>query len=176
MKKKRIYDRNILTPTVECYTPIIKMSIIMKNTIFRATLICGSLDIAYAIVMAMLGGGSALSVLLSVASGPFGAAVKSWGWMGGIIGLAVHFTIMLVMVASFVLLVKSIRRLSSINTLVLGTIYGCLLYIIMYWVVLSLRWPAVFPQTDPMQIVTALIPHIFLVGIPLAFIVKQNHN
>ncbi|MES2826267.1 MAG: hypothetical protein V4732_21920 [Pseudomonadota bacterium] len=148
----------------------------MKNTIVQATLICGTLDIVYAIIVAMLSGGSALNVLLSVASGPFGAAVKSWGWMGGTIGLAVHFTIMLIMVAFFVLLVKTIRRLSSINTLVLGTIYGCLLYIIMYWVVLSLRWPAVFPQTDPMQIIKALFPHIFLVGIPLAFIVKLSQQ
>lgn len=144
----------------------------MKSTIFKATLICGTLDIAYAIIMAMLSGGSALSVLRSVASGPFGAAIKSWGWTGGIIGLAVHFTIMLVMVVCFVFLVKTIRVLSSINTLILGTIYGCLLYVIMYWVVLSLRWPAVFPQTDPIQIIKALLPHIFLVGIPLALIVK----
>lgn len=143
----------------------------MKSTIFRAMLICGTLDIAYAIIMAMVSGGSALNVLLFVASGPFGAAVKPWGWMGGIIGLAVHFTIMLVMVACFVFLVKSIRILSSINTVVLGTIYGCLLYFIMYWVVLSLRWPTLFPQTDPIQITEALIPHIFLVGIPLALIV-----
>ncbi len=148
----------------------------MKTTIFRATLICGTLDIAFAIIMAMLSGGSALSVLLSVASGPFGAAIKSWGWAGGIIGLAVHFTIMLVMVACFVFLVKFFQALLSINAFVLGTIYGSLLYVVMYWVVLSLRWPTVFPQTDPIQIAKALIPHIFLVGIPLAFIVKRNHK
>lgn len=148
----------------------------MKTVIFRATLICGTLDIAYAIIMAIVGGGSALSVLLSVASGPFGAAIKSWGWAGGVIGLAVHFTIMLVMVACFVFLVKSIRMLSAINPFVLGTIYGCLLYIIMYWVVLSLRWPTAFPQTDPIQIIKALIPHIFLVGIPLALLVKRKQN
>jgi hypothetical protein len=148
----------------------------MKNTIIKATLICGTLDIAYAIIMAMLSGGSALNVLLSVASGPFGGAIKSWSWMGGVIGLAVHFGIMLVMVVCFVFLVRSIRVLSSINTFVLGTIYGCLLYLIMYWIVLSLRWPAVFPQTDPMQIIKALLPHIFLVGIPLAFIVKTTKN
>lgn len=31
----------------------------MKSTIIKATLICGSLDIAYAIIMAMIKGGSA---------------------------------------------------------------------------------------------------------------------
>jgi hypothetical protein len=146
----------------------------MKSIIIKATLICGSLDIAYAIMMAMIKGGSVLGVLHAVASGPFGGEIKSLGWIAGLIGLAVHFFIMLIMVAIFVLLVKSFRILSSVNTLLLGSIYGCLLYIIMYWIVLSLRWPAIFPQTDPMQIATSLIPHIFLVGIPLAIIVKRS--
>lgn len=146
----------------------------MKSAIFRATLICGTLDIAYAIIMAVLGGGSALKVLLFVASGPLGEAVKSWGWLGGIIGLGVHFAIMLIMVATFVFIVKSIRVLSSLNTFVLGAIYGSLLYFIMYWVVLSFRWPSIFPLTDLMQITEALIPHVFLIGIPLAFIVKST--
>jgi hypothetical protein len=145
----------------------------MKSAILKATLICGTLDIAYAIIMTILGGGSALNVLIFVASGPFGEAAKSWGWAGGIIGLAVHFAIMLVMVTCFVFLIRSIRILSSVNTIVLGTIYGCLLYLIMYWVVLSLRWPTVFPQTGLMQITEALIPHIFLIGIPLVFIARR---
>lgn len=148
----------------------------MNAIIFRATLICGILDILYAIVMSVLSGGTALNVLLSVASGPFGAGVKAWGWTGGLLGLAVHFTIMTVMVTCFILLIKSIRKLSSINTILLGTIYGCLLYFVMYWIVLSLRWPSVFPQTDPIQIIKALIPHIFLVGIPLAFLVKRHYK
>lgn len=146
----------------------------MKNTIFKATLICGTLDIAYAIIMTILGGGSALNVLIFVASGLFGTAAKSWGWAGGIIGLTVHFTIMLVMVSCFVFLVRYILILSSINTIVLGTIYGSLLYLIMYWVVLSLRFPTIFPQTELIQITKALIPHIFLVGIPLAFIARRS--
>jgi hypothetical protein len=148
----------------------------MKSTILKATLMCGTLDITYAIIMVMLSGGSALNVLQYVASGPFGDAMKSWGWAGGIIGLAVHFTLMLLMVLCFVILVNYIRILSSINTLVLGTIYGCLLYLIMYWIVLSLRWPTIFPKTDPIQIIKALVPHIFLVGIPLALIVKRHHK
>lgn len=148
----------------------------MKTTLIKATLICGTLDIAYAIIMAMLSGGSALKILLYVASGPFGDTIKSWGWAGAIVGLAVHFTIMLVMVTCFVFLVRSIRALSSVNTFFLGAIYGCLLYLIMYWVVLSLRWPTVFPKTDPIQIVKALLPHIFLVGIPLALIVKPQQQ
>lgn len=145
------------------------------KTILKATLICGTLDIAYAIIMAMINGGSAESVLISVASGPFGTAVKSWGWMGAAVGLLVHFCIMWVMVAVFVLFLKLIPRLQSINKWLLGIVYGCVLYLVMYWIVLSLRWPSAFPQMDVVQIIKALIPHIFLVGIPLALItLKQS--
>ncbi len=146
----------------------------MKNLIVKATLVCGTLDIIYAISLSMLAGGSALSVLLSVASGPFGAEAKAWGWMGGAVGLAVHFTIMFFMVNSFILAIKYIRTLTSINAILLGTIYGCLLYFIMYWIVLSLRWPNLFPQTDPIQMIKALVPHIFLVGIPLALMTRAH--
>ncbi|RYY73276.1 MAG: hypothetical protein EOO52_17855 [Gammaproteobacteria bacterium] len=146
----------------------------MKATIAKATLICGTLDILYASTMAIASSGSAINVLHSVASGPFGASVKSWGWAGGILGLGVHFTIMLVMVSFFVVILKYIRSLSSMKTVLLGVIYGVLLYIVMYWIVLSIRWPNVFPQTDPTLIIKALIPHIFLVGIPLAFIAKRS--
>lgn len=146
------------------------------KTILKATLICGTLDIAYAIIMAMVNGGSAESVLLSVAAGPFGSEIKSWGWIGAAVGLLVHFCIMWVMVAVFVLLLTSIPRLRSINKWLLGVVYGCGLYVVMYWIVLSLRWPSVFPQTDVVQIIKALIPHIFLVGIPLALITLKELN
>ena len=145
----------------------------MKATIVKATLICGTLDILYAIIMAITGGGSALNVLHSVASGPFGASVKSWGWAGGLLGLGVHFTIMLVMVSFFVMLIKYVHSVASMNTVLLGAIYGAVLYLVMYWIVLTLRWPSVFPQTDPLLIIKALIPHIFLVGIPMSIIVKR---
>jgi len=144
----------------------------MKKTILLATLICGTLDIAYAIIMAVLHDGNALGVLLSVASGPFGSMAKTWGWTGGMLGLATHFSIMLVMVTAFVLLIKYIPNLARINSIVLGIIYGCLLYTFMYWIVLILRWPEIFPQTQPMQIIRALAPHIFMVGIPLSLIVN----
>ena len=80
----------------------------MKSNILRATLICGAFDIAYATIMAMLGGSSALGTFLSIACGPFNGVIKSCGWAGGMIGLAAHFTIMLIMVACFVLLTTSI--------------------------------------------------------------------
>lgn len=137
-----------------------------------AVLICGALDIGYAIVTTMMKGGTASSVLRGLASGPFGEAVMGWGLGGVVLGLAVHFTIMAVMVAVYFALAAN-TRLGMLSPWIAGTGYGLVLYVIMYFVVLPLRWPTTYPLTDPMKLAISLFPHIALVGIPLAFIVPR---
>lgn len=145
----------------------------LARLILLATLVCGTLDIGYAIVMSMLRGGTALAVLHSVASGPFGDDIDRLGWAGGLLGLLVHFTIMSVMVAVFCAAVAWRPRLNA-RPLLSGIAYGLILYATMYWIVLALRWPANFPQTDPIKIVRALVPHLICVGIPLAYLVRAR--
>ncbi|MEQ1511027.1 MAG: hypothetical protein ABL909_11580 [Sphingopyxis sp.] len=144
-----------------------------KSLWLKATLLCGSLDIFYAIANTVRKGGSALGVLHSVASGPFGNGVKDMGWAGGAIGLAVHFAIMAVMVATFLFAYRRIAALRTTSPWIVGTLYGAALYGVMYCVVMAWRWPALFPQTDPAQIAIALFPHIALVGIPLALMARK---
>jgi hypothetical protein len=143
--------------------------------IVLATLICGALDIGYAIAMSIVRGGTALAVLHSVASGPFGNDIDrlGWlGWLGGLLGLLVHFSIMAVMVSVFCVAVAKMPRLNS-NPLFSGVAYGIISYIVMYWIVLVLRWPDRFPQTDPVKILRAVLPHLVCVGIPLAYLVRK---
>jgi len=139
--------------------------------ILLGTAICGTLDIGYAIVMSLLRGGTALNVLHSVASGPFGDDIGRLGWLGGLLGLLVHFSIMSVMVAVFCVAVARLPRLNA-NPLLGGLAYGVISYIVMYWIVLALRWPQNFPQTDPVKVFRALLPHLICVGIPLAYLVR----
>ena len=144
----------------------------LSKLILKATLICGSLDILYAIANTVRKGGTALGTLHSVASGPFGNGVKDMGWTGGLMGLGVHFGIMAVMVGVYALLATR-TRIAGVNPWLSGTAYGVILYGVMYCIVLALRWPALFPQKDPLQIAISLFPHIALVGIPLAFMFRQ---
>jgi len=140
--------------------------------ILLGTAICGTLDISYAIIMSLLRGGSALNVLHSVASGPFGDDIGRLGWLGGLLGLLVHFSIMSVMVAVFCVAVARVPRLNT-NPLLGGLAYGVISYIVMYWIVLTLRWPQNFPQTDPVKVFRALLPHLICVGLPLAYLVRK---
>ena len=59
------------------------------------------------------------------------------------------------------------------NAILAGVLYGLLLYGVMYCVVLAARYPALFPQTDPVKIAISLFPHIFFVGIPLALMMRR---
>jgi len=137
-----------------------------------ATAICGTLDIGYAIAMSLVRGGTALAVLHSVASGPFGNDIDRLGWAGGLLGLIVHFSIMAVMVSVFCMAVARWPRLNA-SPLLSGIAYGVISYIVMYWIVLVLRWPERFPQTDPVKVYRALLPHLACVGIPLAYLVRK---
>ena len=141
-----------------------------------ATLVAGTLDIASAIVTTLLHGKPVMRMLQGVASGPFGAWPLGAGWTGAALGLAVHFAIMAVMAAAFVIAAPLLPRLRALR-LAYGAAYGALLYLVMYWVVLPLRWPSAGGATG--GIVSVLLPlaiHILLVGIPIALIAASGQR
>lgn len=139
-----------------------------------ATLVAGVLDITAAIVTTMLRGGSVLRMLQGIASGPFGKWPFASGWAGAAAGLAVHFAIMAVMVAAFVLAARLVPGLRE-RRLFAGAAYGALLYLVMYWIVLPLRWPPA-PDSAALTLTSVLVPlgiHILLVGIPIALVTMR---
>ena len=142
----------------------------MTPTIAWATLIAGTLDILSAFVWTLLAGGKPANVLPSVASGPFGDAIKDSA-LAAPLGLAVHFAIMLVMVAVYVLVATRVPALTR-QWLVAGVLYGLLLWFAMYWVVLPLRFGIPHPS-EAAAITRQLISHVPLVGIPIAWITAR---
>lgn len=143
------------------------------STIGRATLIAGSLDLMSAFVFGGMKGVGPAAILRSVASGPFGDAMRDGGAPAALIGLATHFTIMSVMVSVFVLASTRIEWLRR-HWLLAGTLYGLALYGVMYRIVLVLRYPDAFPQNGLWQVSNALFSHIVCVGIPIAYIASRR--
>lgn len=136
-----------------------------------ATLVAGVLDIGIAFTFAAyLSGGTPARVLAGIASGPFGAEVAGAPWAPAV-GLAIHFSIMAVMVGFFAFIASrfpgALLRLGPVLT---GIVYGLVLYAFMYWVVLPLRWPEVHPQTGLAPVARAIFAHVVMVGLPIAFI------
>lgn len=141
----------------------------MTRTILWATLVAGTLDIISAFVWS----GAIVPVLQTVASGPLGDALAESAFSAPL-GLLVHFAIMAVMVAAYVLAARSIPALNRYWPIA-GLLYGVLLWLVMYWVVIPLRWPGA-PSREALAIAQQLISHCLLVGMPIAFIARRGHR
>ena len=134
-----------------------------------ATLICGTLDILLAVFLTLQRGKDPADMLRFVASGPFPAATD-WGTGGAVLGLAVHFTLMAIMVGSFLVLVSQRPNLLD-RPLLAGLAFGLITYVIMNLIVVPLRWPAAFPP-KPIGIATQLFAHLALVALPSVLIAR----
>ena len=146
----------------------------MRHSIWKplatATLVCGTLDILFATMLTLLRSKEPAAMLRFVAAGPFPAATE-WGAAGSLLGLAVHYTLMAIMVAIFILAARRVPALTD-SPLLWGLIYGLVTYGVMNLIVVPLRFPAAWPP-KALSIGTQLFAHIVLVGIPTALIARR---
>lgn len=142
----------------------------MGRTIALATLVAGTLDILFAIGLSVYFGRDPMNMLRYIASGPFPPAT-GWAGPGSILGLAVHFTLMAIMAAGFVLIAQQ-RPVILDTPLRWGVAYGLVTYFVMNWVVVPLRFDAPLPPSAT-SIATQLFAHIVLVGIPIALVASK---
>jgi hypothetical protein len=143
----------------------------MLKPIALATLVAGTLDILYAVILALYFGREPGNVLRYVASGPFPSATE-WGTAGAVLGLVVHFTLMAIMATVFVFAARRYPDLLH-SPLKWGVIYGLVTYAVMNWIVVPLRFDAPLPP-KPLSIATQLFAHIVLVGLPIAWVAAKT--
>jgi hypothetical protein len=135
-----------------------------------ATLVCGTLDILFAAVLTLLRSRDPAAMLRAVASGPVPAATE-WGGLGTLLGLAVHFALMAIMVTVLVLLIRHRPQLLDTPWRT-ALAYGVITYFAMNWLVVPLRFHTpMLPKLLPLA--TQLFAHIVLVGIPATFIARR---
>jgi hypothetical protein len=138
--------------------------------VIAATLVCGTLDILFAVILTLMRGKEPAAMLRFVASGPFPKATE-WGAAGSLLGLAVHFALMAIMVATFVIAVRARPSLLS-SPLIAALVFGLVTYLVMNLIVVPLRFPAAWPP-KMLSIATQLFAHIVLVGLPTAYITRS---
>jgi len=139
----------------------------VAKPILVATLVCGTLDILWAALISLWRGREPAAMLRFVASGPFPSATDL-GAAGSALGLGVHYALMAIMVALFVVVARSRPTLVD-RPWLSGLIYGLVTYVVMNLIVVPLRFPAAWPPST-LSITTQLFSHIVLVGWPIAFI------
>ena len=143
----------------------------MIRPIAIATLIAGTLDILYAMMLATLFGRDVGTMLRGVASGPFPGA-SGMGAAGALLGLLVHFALMAIMAAVFVIAARQRPQLAD-KPIRWGILYGLATYFVMNWIVLPLRFGSPIPP-QPRAIATQLFAHVVLVGIPIALVAARQ--
>jgi hypothetical protein len=140
--------------------------------ILLATAIAGTLDIGMAAIETARAGKPVAGMLRGLASGPFPPATD-WGAGGALLGLGVHYAIMAVMAAVFLIArdrIAIVRR----HTILCALAYGVILWLVMYGLVLPLRFGAPFPSPKPVAIAKQLFAHVVLVGLTFGLVARRG--
>jgi hypothetical protein len=136
-----------------------------------ATLVAGVLDISSAFILAYPKGVGPIRVLQGVAAGLLGReSAINGGLATAGLGLTIHFFIALVVATVFY---GASRRLLFLTRrpVIPGLLYGVAVYGVMYWIVMPLAYPVVRPSLS--RDLTAICVHMFLIGLPIALIVRR---
>ena len=132
-------------------------------------LIAGTLDIVYAIVFSYFRSGtSPMRLLQSVAYGALGREAYNGGAATAALGLGFHFLIAFVITAVFFGAASHYPSLTR-RPLITGSLFGIVVYLVMNFVVIPLSRIGPRPLPPAIVVVTGVLVHMFLVGVPIAW-------
>ncbi|MGZ8867385.1 MAG: hypothetical protein ACXW2P_03500 [Thermoanaerobaculia bacterium] len=138
----------------------------MLRSILTGTVIVGILEIGEVIAFYALRGVQPIRILQGVAAGLDGRESFRGGWETALIGLAIHFTIALVVVTIYHLAAAKAPFLSS-QPYIYGALYGVAVFAVMSYLVVPMS--AAGPPNRSWPIIANLLfVHVFCVGIPAA--------
>jgi uncharacterized membrane protein YagU involved in acid resistance len=132
----------------------------------------GVLDLTWALSVAAIQGRPPIRILHSIASGLLGKAAFQGGSATAAFGLILHFVIASSASAVYYLASRKIAFLRR-QPLLAGPLFGILVYLVMYRIVVPLSaapWKFVY---TPSNIALALIAHVFCVGLPIALAIHS---
>ncbi len=146
----------------------------LAPTIALATAVAGTLDIADACVYyGLTKGVPPERIFQSVASGLLGKASYAGGAGTAALGLALHYGIMAVMVAVYVLASRRLPILKA-RPVVTGLGYGVATYLVMNFVVLPLSRAGGGGHFVAANFINGVFAHLVLVGLPIAMITASR--
>ena len=144
-----------------------------RRVILFGGLAVGTADILWAIVMNGLKGRSAVWVLQSVAGGMLGTATFEGGLPTALLGMVTHYFIATCWVTAYYVASRRWPDLAR-RPWVYGPLYGILVYVLMYQLVLPLSAYHTKGIKLGMELVKGLTIHIFGVGVLAASIVRRG--
>jgi len=148
-----------------------------KRSFFKALALClliaGTLDISDALIFYGLRGVPPLGLLRFIAACLVGVSALHGGLGMAALGLAIHYTITLFWSALFLLAATRIAFLTR-YAIASGLLYGCLIYLIMNFVVLPLtRLPPRTHHLAPAVLINGVLALVLFMGLPIALIARH---
>lgn len=146
--------------------PFSKLPLTTGQAVLGGTVVAGLLDATDGVVAYGLMGLNPVQVLQFIASGAFGAASFEGGLATAGAGLLFHFFIAVVVTSIYVYASQAIPALKA-QAVVLGLLYGALVYLVMTYGVLPQT--AVAPAAFSLPLfLNGIIGHALFVGLPIA--------
>ena len=139
--------------------------------IFWGGFLAGVFDITQAFIGFGLLGARPFRILQHIAGGVFGSRSMQMGWTSAILGLVFHFAIAFTAAVVYYLASRRLRVMVE-HAVVCGLIYGELVFLVMYFVVLPLT-PLGPAQFSIATYITGPIGHTLLVGLPIALCTRR---
>jgi hypothetical protein len=145
----------------------------LSKPILFAGLVAGTLDISDALIFYYIRSNVApMRLLQGIASGVLGKQAFSGGWGTAALGLALHFLIATIWAALFILAARSLPVLRR-YAIPCGIAYGCVVYVVMNYVVVPLSRSHGTPPHATVPLINAIAALVFCIGIPIALINKR---
>ena len=139
--------------------------------IFWGGLLAGIFDLTQAFIGFSLMGSTPFRILQSIARGIFGPHSREMGWTSATVGFICHFTVAFGAATVYYIASRKLRVLVE-RPVLPGLIYGELVFLFMYFVVIPLS--AIGHVTYNLATyITGPIGHPLLVGLPIALCVRR---
>ena len=142
------------------------------TALLLATLIAGVLDLGYAIVVSAFRGYAPMLICQSVASGLLGKATYEGGLATAALGVALHFSMMAVIVVTYYLLSRRLTQLVR-QPFLWGPLYGVVVFCVMNYVVVPLSAIGHTFQRTPLLFIGEMFSHVVFVGLTIAWFVSR---
>ncbi len=139
--------------------------------IFCGGLLAGIFDLTQALIGFSLMGSTPFRILQRIAWGIFGPHSREMGWTSATVGLLCHFTVAFGAATVYYVASRKLRLLVQ-RPVLCGLIYGELVFLFMYFLVIPLS--AIHQATYNLATyITGPIGHPLLVGLPIALCVRR---
>lgn len=136
-----------------------------------AAAVAGSLDLAYAFALNAAAGVSPRQVLQFIASGLLGGAAFSGGWTTALLGLLLHFGIMLVFVCTLYVALGRLPWFAG-HIWLAAFLCGSILYAVMNWLVMPLSLTPALAPVPVWRTALEYGAHVVLVGLPAVWMLS----